>query len=76
MNIAPRYQKNSHILAKFIQDNKTVDTFSDKVQFFFTHTIVLPTGSKTHQLAFVKWYLPVPKVACRNSKAYCRNVET
>ena len=55
--IAPRYRKNSHILAKFIQNNETVDTFPGEVQFFFTHTIVLPTGTKTHQLAFVKWYL-------------------
>ena len=30
-NIAPRYRKNSHILAKFIQDNKTVDTFPSDV---------------------------------------------
>src|SRR5207248_3300675 len=55
-NIASRYRKNSYILAKFIQDNETIDTFPGEVQFYFTHTIDLPTGSKTHQLAFVKWY--------------------
>ena len=33
-----------------------IDTFPDEVQFYFTHTIDLPTGLKTHQLAFVKWY--------------------
>ena len=43
-------------MAKFIQDNETIDTFPGEVQFYITHTIDLPTGSKTHQLAFVKWY--------------------
>src|SRR6266496_2150471 len=28
VNIAFRYRKNSYILAKFIQDNETIDTFS------------------------------------------------
>src|ERR1043166_9520386 len=50
-NIASRYRKNLYILAKFIQDNETIDTFSGEVQFYFTHTIDLPTGLKTHQLA-------------------------
>ena len=53
-NIASRYRKNSYILAKFIQDNEMIDTFPGEVQFYFTHTIDLPTGSKMHQLAFVK----------------------
>ena len=53
-NIAPRYRKNSYILAKFIQENESVDMFPGEVQFYFTHTIDLPTGSKMHQLAFVK----------------------
>src|SRR5205085_3636884 len=56
VNIAPRYRKNSYILAKFIQDNEMIDTFPDEVQFYFTHTIDLSTGLKTYQLAFVKWY--------------------
>jgi len=64
-NIAPRYRKNSYILAKFIQDNETIDTFPGEVQFYFTHTIDLPTGSKTHQLAFVKWYRPAPNPKIR-----------
>ena len=67
--IAPRYQKNSHILAKFIQDNETIDTFPGEVQFFFTHTIDLPIGTKTHHLAFVKWYLPAPD---RKTRFHCK----
>src|SRR2546429_7247099 len=46
-----------------------VNTFSGEVQFFFTHTIVLLTRSKTHQLAFVKWYLPTPD---RKTRFYCK----
>src|SRR5213078_1515010 len=57
------------ILAKFIQDNKTIDTFPGEVQFYFTHTIDLPTGSKTHQLAFVKWYQSAPNPKTR---FYCK----
>src|SRR5437868_12231505 len=33
MNIAPRYRKNSYILAKFIQDNDMIDMFPGEVQF-------------------------------------------
>lgn len=54
---APRYQRSSQILAKFIQDDETIDTYPGQVQFYFEHTIKLPTGTKTHRLAFVKWYL-------------------
>ena len=59
-NIAPRYRKNSYILAKFIQDNETIDTFPGEVQFYFT---------KTHQLAFVKWYQSAPNPKIR---FYCK----
>lgn len=67
--IAPRYLKNSNILAKFIQGNETIDTFPGEVQFFFTHTIDLPIGTRTHQLAFVKWYLPAPD---HKTRFYCK----
>ena len=65
-NIAFQYRKNSYM---FIQDNEMINTFSGEVQFYFTHTIDLPTGSKTYQLAFVKWYQSAP-----NSKTrfYCK----
>lgn len=56
--IAPRYKRNSHILAKFIQEDESIDLFPGEVQFFFEHTIDLPIGTKTHCLAFVKWHKP------------------
>ncbi len=52
-----QYSRNSHILAKFIQDNETTDMFPSEVQFYFTYTIELLISKKTYYLAFVKWYL-------------------
>ena len=46
-----------------------IDIFPGEVQFFFTHTIDLPIGTKTHQLAFVKWYLPAPD---HKTRFYCK----
>ena len=46
-----------------------IDTFPGEVQFYFTHTIDLSTGSKMHQLAFVKWYRSAPNPKIR---FYCK----
>jgi hypothetical protein len=54
--IAPRYMRNSHIIAKFIQEDETTDMYPGEVQFYFEHSIELPIGTKTHHLAFVKWH--------------------
>ena len=62
---APKYRRSSNILAKFIQDNETIDTYPGQVQFYFKHTIQLPIGAKTHQLAFVKWHLFAPSQKIR-----------
>ena len=58
--IAPRYMRNSHILAKFIQSDETTDVFPGEVQYYFEHSLDLPIGKITHHLAFVKWNLPAP----------------
>ena len=58
--IAARYKNNSHILAKFIQDNEMIESWPGEVQFYFEHSIDLPSGTKLHHLAFVKWHLPAP----------------
>ena len=54
---ASRYQKSSYILAKFIQEDETINIYSDHVQFYFEHTVQLLSGPKTYQLIFVNWYL-------------------
>ncbi|GBC52241.2 hypothetical protein GLOIN_2v1484835 [Rhizophagus irregularis DAOM 181602=DAOM 197198] len=45
--LAPRYQRSSYITSKFIQDDESVDIFPRQVQFYFEHTVPLPTGAKT-----------------------------
>lgn len=78
--IAPRYQRNSHIIAKFIQADESTDFYAGQVQYYFTHSITLPIdGIKTHNLAFVKWYLPArERFHCQtNDDEYgsCSNIE-
>jgi len=56
---AARHEKSSYILARFVQNDETVDTYPGQVQFFFEHAIYLNNKSTTHSLALVKWYKPV-----------------
>ena len=62
---APQYQRSLHILAKFIQIDETTNIYPGHVQFYFKHTVQFPTGFKTHQLAFVNWYLWTPSEKIR-----------
>src|ERR1700722_5503911 len=55
---AARHEKSSYILARFVQDDGTVDTYPGQVQFFFEHT-VYKLQSLVHSLALVRWYKPV-----------------
>ena len=55
-----RHEKSSYILARFIQEDGTIDIYPGQVQFFFEHMIYLNTSQPlTHSLALVKWYKPV-----------------
>ncbi|POG66317.1 hypothetical protein GLOIN_2v1879967 [Rhizophagus irregularis DAOM 181602=DAOM 197198] len=68
--LAPRYKKNSYILAKFTQDNELIELYPGMVQFYFEHVLRLLTiGERMHKLAYVKWYLPVNDHRIR---FYCR----
>ena len=55
---AARYEKSSYILARFVQDDGSIDTYPGQVQFFFQHTVYCPQ-TLVHSLALVKWYQPV-----------------
>src|SRR5436305_3336825 len=57
--MSSRYLKNAFVLAKFIQNDETTDLFSGQVQYYFEHTIRILGESKTHQLAFIRWYRKV-----------------
>ena len=56
--MSARYSKNAFVLARFIQDDATIDLFPGQVQYYFEHTIRILGESKTHRLAFVRWYKP------------------
>jgi hypothetical protein len=56
---AARHKKSSYILARFVQEDGTIDIYLSQVQFFFEHLIYLNLQPLTHSLALVKWYKPV-----------------
>jgi hypothetical protein len=58
---AARHEKSAYILARFVQDDGTMDIYPGQVQFFFEHTIYRNHNSQPsiHSLALVKWYKPV-----------------
>lgn len=64
--ISGRHEKNSTILAKWkaVNDEST-DIYPGEVQYYFEHTLRLPEGSKTHILAYVKWYKNAPSSSIR-----------
>ncbi|PKC74404.1 hypothetical protein RhiirA1_450083 [Rhizophagus irregularis] len=53
-----QHEKSSYILARFVQDDRTVDTYPGQIQFFFKHTIY-KRQSLVYSLALVRWYKPV-----------------
>lgn len=55
-----RYSKNALVLAKFIQNDGTTDLYPGQVQYYFEHTIKISGKTKTHWLAFIRWYKPAP----------------
>ncbi len=56
----PKYIRSSFILAKFVQDDDSVEVFPGQVQYFFEHEVNLPGRKQTHRLAYVRWFLPAP----------------
>ena len=55
--LSGRQEKNATILAKWkaARDDST-DIYPGEVQYYLEHTLRLPEGSRTHLLAYVKWY--------------------
>jgi len=63
--MALRYVKNANVLAYFIQENGATDLFPGQVQYYLEHTIRISGELKTHRLAFVRWFKPVPSSKIR-----------
>jgi hypothetical protein len=59
--ISGRQEKNAVILAKWraVRDDSQ-DIYPGEVQYYFEHTLRLPEGSRTHLLAYVRWYKNAP----------------
>ncbi|CAB5099146.1 unnamed protein product [Rhizophagus irregularis] len=59
--ISGHHEKNANIFAKWKAANDdSVDTYPGEVQYYFEHALRFPEGTKTHLLAYVKWYKPAP----------------
>ena len=65
---AARHEKSAYILARFVHDDGTIDTYPGQVQFFFEHTVYKPQ-KLVHSLALVRWYEPDPDYRIRY---YCQ----
>lgn len=64
--ISGRHEKNANIFAKWKATNDdSVDTYPGEVQYYFEHTLRFPEGTKTHLLAYVKWYKPAHSSSIR-----------
>ncbi|GET53239.1 hypothetical protein GLOIN_2v1775288 [Rhizophagus irregularis DAOM 181602=DAOM 197198] len=64
--ISGRHEKNANIFAKWKAANDdSVDTYPGEVQYYFEHALRFPEGTKTHLLAYVKWYKPAPSSSIR-----------
>jgi hypothetical protein len=55
---AARHEKSAYVLARFVQEDGTIDMYPGQVQFFFEHTIY-KLQATIHSLALVRWYRPV-----------------
>ena len=56
--ISSWHKKSSYILAKFMTNNG-IDCYPGQIQYFFTHTVDLPSGASEHYLAYVRWYMQI-----------------
>ena len=59
--INTRFMNNSIIQAKWKAHNDdSSDIYTGEVQYYFEHTLSLPDGSRTHLLAYIRWFKPAP----------------
>ena len=58
-SMSSRHVKSSFILAKFITIDDQVDCYAGQVQYFFKHIVEFEDAPKEHNLAYIRWYMPV-----------------
>jgi hypothetical protein len=54
--VSARHTNSSFVSAKFATNGDGVDTYPEQIQYFFTHTVDLPSGPKKYHLAYIRWY--------------------
>ena len=57
--------KSSFVLARFVNQDGSIDLYPGQVQYFISHSVNLPNGFIEHKLAYIKWYKPVSLAATR-----------
>ncbi len=46
----------SFVMVKFVINDGIVNTYLKQIQYFFTHTVDLPSELTKHYLAYIQWY--------------------
>jgi hypothetical protein len=74
--IGGRYAQNSIIRAKWqaYRDDSS-DIYPGEVQYFFEHVLHLKKESKTHLLAYVRWFKPASSSSIRFKHKFLENDE-
>jgi hypothetical protein len=72
--IGGRYANNSIIRAKWqAYRDESSDIYPGEVQYYFEHVLHLPKGSKTHLLAYVRWFKPASSSSTRFKHKFMEN---
>ena len=62
-DMSSRHVNSSFILARFVNQDGSIDLYPGQVQYFFSHSLNLPNGFIEHRLAYIRWYKPVNSAA-------------
>ena len=57
--------KGSFVLARFVNQDGSVDLYPGQVQYFFTHSVNLPNQAAEHKLAYIRWFKTVNSAKIR-----------
>jgi len=66
LDMSSRHVNSSFVLALFKNQDGSFDLYPGQVQYFFKHSINLPSrGLVEHKLAYIRWYKPVSLATTR-----------
>ena len=78
--MSSRNIKGSFVLARFVNQDGSVDLYLGQVQYFFTYSINLLNQAAKHKLAYIHWFKTINSAKIRfyfsiRDQAETRNVE-